>query len=58
MFLLLRRAQLCVNWGAIMTLLEKLKDQILIADGNGNAAYSYGTGTCFEELNLSNPEDI
>ncbi len=42
-----------------MTILEKLKNQILIADGAmGTLLYSYGTGTCFEELNLSHPEDI
>lgn len=42
-----------------MTLLEKLKHQILIADGAmGTLLYSYGTGSCFEELNLSHREDI
>lgn len=42
-----------------MTFLEKLKNQILIADGAiGTLLYSYGTGSCYEELNLSHPEDI
>ncbi|WP_042353827.1 bifunctional homocysteine S-methyltransferase/methylenetetrahydrofolate reductase [Bacillus rubiinfantis] len=42
-----------------MNLLEKLTKQILIADGAmGTLLYSYGTGSCFEELNLSHPEQI
>lgn len=42
-----------------MTLLEKLKSQILIADGAmGTLLYSYGSDMCFEELNLSKPEQI
>ncbi|OLS38449.1 bifunctional homocysteine S-methyltransferase/methylenetetrahydrofolate reductase [Bacillus sp. MRMR6] len=42
-----------------MTLLEKLKQQILIADGAmGTLLYSFGKDSCFEELNLSRPEKI
>ncbi|PLR98743.1 bifunctional homocysteine S-methyltransferase/methylenetetrahydrofolate reductase [Bacillus sp. T33-2] len=42
-----------------MSFLQKLQDEILIADGAiGTLLYSYGTGSCFEELNLSHPEDI
>ncbi|GHH97707.1 bifunctional homocysteine S-methyltransferase/methylenetetrahydrofolate reductase [Neobacillus kokaensis] len=42
-----------------MNLLDKLKNEILIADGAmGTLLYSYGTDCCFEELNLSEPEQI
>lgn len=42
-----------------MSFLDKLKNQILIADGAmGTLLYSYGTDSCFEELNLSHPDDI
>ncbi|WP_066314136.1 bifunctional homocysteine S-methyltransferase/methylenetetrahydrofolate reductase [Bacillus sp. FJAT-29814] len=42
-----------------MGLLEKLHNQILIADGAmGTLLYSYGTDSCFEELNLSHPDQI
>lgn len=42
-----------------MNFLEKMKNQVLIADGAiGTLLYSYGTDTCFEELNLSAPEQI
>jgi len=42
-----------------MSFLEKLNNQILIADGAmGTLLYSYGTDCCFEELNLSQPEQI
>ncbi|WML49730.1 bifunctional homocysteine S-methyltransferase/methylenetetrahydrofolate reductase [Neobacillus sp. PS3-34] len=42
-----------------MGILEKLNEQILIADGAmGTLLYSYGTDCCFEELNLSHPEQI
>ena len=42
-----------------MNLLEKLSKEILIADGAmGTLLYSYGTDSCFEELNLSHPEQI
>ncbi|WP_342432792.1 bifunctional homocysteine S-methyltransferase/methylenetetrahydrofolate reductase [Neobacillus sp. FSL H8-0543] len=42
-----------------MSLLEKLEKQILIADGAiGTLLYSFGTDSCFEELNLSHPEKI
>ncbi|MCM3765938.1 bifunctional homocysteine S-methyltransferase/methylenetetrahydrofolate reductase [Neobacillus niacini] len=42
-----------------MSLLEKLHNQILIADGAmGTLLYSYGTDSCFEELNLSHPDQI
>src|SRR4051794_3875652 len=42
-----------------MSFLEKLKNQILIADGAmGTLLYSYGTDCCFEELNLSHPDQI
>lgn len=36
-----------------------MKNQVLIGDGAiGTLLYSYGTDTCFEELNLSAPEQI
>lgn len=42
-----------------MDLLSKLKEQILIADGAmGTLLYSFGTDSCFEELNLSHPNEI
>lgn len=42
-----------------MNLLEKLKTQILIADGAmGTMLYSFGVDSCSEELNLSQPEQI
>lgn len=42
-----------------MDFLEKLHSQILIADGAmGTLLYSYGTDSCFEELNLSHPDEI
>ncbi|WML25128.1 bifunctional homocysteine S-methyltransferase/methylenetetrahydrofolate reductase [Neobacillus sp. OS1-33] len=42
-----------------MSFLEKLKNQILIADGAiGTLLYSYGVDSCSEELNLSQPEQI
>ncbi|ALC91325.1 homocysteine methyltransferase [Bacillus sp. FJAT-18017] len=42
-----------------MTFLEKLQTQILIADGAmGTLLYSYGSDSCFEELNLSHPSQI
>lgn len=43
----------------MMKFLDKLKNQILIADGAmGTLLYSYGTDCCFEELNVSHPEQI
>ncbi|MBD8067577.1 bifunctional homocysteine S-methyltransferase/methylenetetrahydrofolate reductase [Bacillus sp. PS06] len=42
-----------------MGLLEELKDHILIGDGAmGTLLYSHGIDRCFEELNLSKPEQI
>jgi methionine synthase I (cobalamin-dependent)/5,10-methylenetetrahydrofolate reductase len=42
-----------------MSFLEKLKTEILIADGAmGTLLYSYGTDYCYEEMNLSQPEQI
>ncbi|WML45841.1 bifunctional homocysteine S-methyltransferase/methylenetetrahydrofolate reductase [Neobacillus sp. PS3-40] len=42
-----------------MNFLKKLENQIVIADGAmGTLLYSYGTDCCFEELNLSHPEQI
>lgn len=42
-----------------MGLLQDLEKQILIADGAmGTLLYSYGIDRCFEELNVSNPEEI
>ncbi|MGG3564180.1 bifunctional homocysteine S-methyltransferase/methylenetetrahydrofolate reductase [Neobacillus rhizosphaerae] len=42
-----------------MSFLEKLKNQILIADGAmGTLLYSYGKDSCLEELNLSQSEHI
>ncbi len=42
-----------------MSLLDKLEKQVLIADGAmGTLLYSFGTDSCFEELNLSHPEKI
>lgn len=42
-----------------MSFLNRLENEILIADGAiGTLLYSYGAGTCFEELNISHPEDI
>ncbi|MBP3040831.1 bifunctional homocysteine S-methyltransferase/methylenetetrahydrofolate reductase [Bacillaceae bacterium Marseille-Q3522] len=42
-----------------MTLKERLKSQVLVADGAmGTLLYSYGKDNCYEEFNLSHPEDI
>ncbi|WP_026676996.1 bifunctional homocysteine S-methyltransferase/methylenetetrahydrofolate reductase [Fictibacillus gelatini] len=42
-----------------MGLLDELKTNILIGDGAmGTLLYSYGTDCCFEELNLSEPDQI
>ena len=42
-----------------MGLLEELKNRILIADGAmGTLLHSYGVDRCFEELNISNPEEV
>ncbi|MEH7331261.1 bifunctional homocysteine S-methyltransferase/methylenetetrahydrofolate reductase [Neobacillus drentensis] len=42
-----------------MSFLEKLKNQILIADGAmGTLLYSFGKDSCLEELNLSQPDHI
>ena len=42
-----------------MSLLQDLQKQILIADGAiGTLLYSYGVGHCYEELNLTHPEQI
>ncbi|MDQ0339980.1 homocysteine S-methyltransferase [Caldalkalibacillus uzonensis] len=42
-----------------MALLDDLKDGLLIADGAmGTLLYSYGVGHCYEELNISQPEQI
>src|SRR5919205_3459339 len=42
-----------------MSFLDKLKNQILIADGAmGTLLYSFGKDSCLEELNLSQPEHI
>ncbi|WJQ00925.1 bifunctional homocysteine S-methyltransferase/methylenetetrahydrofolate reductase [Geobacillus stearothermophilus] len=42
-----------------MGLLDELKQRILIADGAmGTLLYSHGVDRCFEELNLSNPDEI
>ncbi|KYD18095.1 bifunctional homocysteine S-methyltransferase/methylenetetrahydrofolate reductase [Saccharococcus caldoxylosilyticus] len=42
-----------------MGLLQDLKERILIADGAmGTLLYSHGVDRCFEELNLSKPEEI
>ncbi|MDQ9146403.1 bifunctional homocysteine S-methyltransferase/methylenetetrahydrofolate reductase [Bacillus velezensis] len=42
-----------------MGLLQDLKERILIGDGAmGTLLYSYGIDRCFEELNVSNPEEI
>ena len=42
-----------------MNLLDRLKNDIVIADGAmGTLLYSYGTDSCFEQLNLSHSEQI
>lgn len=42
-----------------MGLLQDLKERILIVDGAmGTLLYSYGIDRCFEELNVSKPEEI
>lgn len=42
-----------------MNLLDRLKSEIIIADGAmGTLLYSYGTDSCFEQLNLSHSEQI
>lgn len=42
-----------------MGLIQDLEKQILIADAAmGTLLYSYGIDRCFEELNVSNPQEI
>lgn len=42
-----------------MSFLKRLENEILIADGAiGTLLHSYGAGTCYEELNISHPDDI
>nr|WP_295970604.1 bifunctional homocysteine S-methyltransferase/methylenetetrahydrofolate reductase [uncultured Bacillus sp.] len=42
-----------------MNFLERMKNEILIADGAmGTLLYSYGKDTCYEQLNLTHPEQI
>jgi methionine synthase / methylenetetrahydrofolate reductase(NADPH) len=42
-----------------MSLLDIMEKQIIIADGAmGTLLYSYGTDFCFEELNVSQPDQI
>ncbi|CAM3966496.1 bifunctional homocysteine S-methyltransferase/methylenetetrahydrofolate reductase [Lederbergia lenta] len=42
-----------------MTLLSSLQEQILIGDGAmGTLLYSHGIDRCFEELNLTHPEEV
>jgi methionine synthase / methylenetetrahydrofolate reductase(NADPH) len=42
-----------------MSFLSRLRNEILIGDGAmGTLLHSFGTDTCFEELNLSHGEDI
>lgn len=42
-----------------MSFLKRLENEILIADGAiGTLLHSYGAGICFEELNISHPDDI
>ncbi|ADU31587.1 bifunctional homocysteine S-methyltransferase/methylenetetrahydrofolate reductase [Evansella cellulosilytica] len=42
-----------------MGLLDDLKKQVIVADGAmGTLLYSYGVGNCFEEMNLSHPDQI
>lgn len=43
----------------MMSFLQRLENEILIADGAmGTLLHSYGKDNCFEEFNLSRPEDI
>lgn len=43
----------------MMTLIQALQKRILIGDGAmGTLLYSYGIDRCFEELNLSHPEEV
>ncbi|WP_226084948.1 bifunctional homocysteine S-methyltransferase/methylenetetrahydrofolate reductase [Mesobacillus sp. S13] len=42
-----------------MSFLKRLENEILIADGAiGTLLHAYGAGTCYEELNVSHPDDI
>lgn len=42
-----------------MRLLEDLKSKILIGDGaTGTLLYSHGIDSCFEELNITKPEEV
>ncbi|WP_079508990.1 bifunctional homocysteine S-methyltransferase/methylenetetrahydrofolate reductase [Mesobacillus jeotgali] len=42
-----------------MSFLKRLENEILIADGAiGTLLHSYGAGTCFEELSISQPDAI
>ncbi len=40
-------------------MLQRLKEEVLIGDGAmGSLLYSYGVDRCFEELNLTNPDEV
>ncbi len=42
-----------------MGLLEDLKSKILIGDGaTGTLLYSHSIDSCFEELNITKPEEV
>ncbi|MGA9289454.1 MAG: homocysteine S-methyltransferase family protein, partial [Anaerobacillus sp.] len=42
-----------------MSLLKDLENNVLIGDGAmGTLLYSYGIDQCFEELNLSHPNQV
>jgi methionine synthase / methylenetetrahydrofolate reductase(NADPH) len=43
----------------VKPLIQSIKEKILIADGAmGTLLYSYGVDRCFEELNLSHPDEV
>ena len=43
----------------VMNLLETMKERILIGDGAmGTLLYSHGVDLCFEELNLTHPDQV
>ncbi len=43
----------------MLTLLDRLEENILIGDGAiGTLLYSYGIDRCFEELNITHPEEV
>lgn len=53
------QASTCIDLQETLSLIESLKNRILIGDGAmGTLLYSYGIDRCFEELNVTHPDEV